>query len=401
MPTPACQPYCGRLDSYDEAVNRKITVLDLFAGAGGLTAGLHAACDRFQTVGAVEWDQAAAASYEATYGKGLVYVGDIKTWLDHEMVPKVDVIIGGPPCQGFSSLGKQDIEDERNSLWKEYARTIRRAMPKYFVVENVAEFKKSPQYLRFKAETARGGMLSEYDFRSDVLNSADFGAAQARRRAVIIGYHRDLGYPGLPAATHSTDPSKTGLRPHVTVKDVLGSVARTPDRDSVFDARRTVFNGKEYAGAFSIRDLHWSRNYTDLSLRRFAVIPAGGNRRHLEPYPELMSPCWMSHKSGSGDVMGRLHWDRPSVTIRTEFFKPEKGRYLHPEEDRAITHYEAALLQGFGKDHRFVGSRTDIARQIGNAVPIPLGAAIGRLLSERLNGSTRLRKVPSTGCAGR
>jgi DNA (cytosine-5)-methyltransferase 1 len=80
--------------------------------------------------------------------------------------------------------------------------------------------------------------------------------------------------------------------------------------------------------------------------------------------------------------MGRLHWDRPSVTVRTEFFKPEKGRYLHPEEDRAITHYEAALLQGFGKNHRFVGSRTDIARQIGNAVPVPLGAAIGRLLAD-------------------
>jgi DNA (cytosine-5)-methyltransferase 1 len=82
--------------------------------------------------------------------------------------------------------------------------------------------------------------------------------------------------------------------------------------------------------------------------------------------------------------MGRLHWDRPSVTIRTEFFKPEKGRYLHPSEDRSITHYEAALLQGFGPSHRFVGSRTEIARQIGNAVPIPLGAAIGRLLADRL-----------------
>lgn len=385
MATPARRPRYGRLDSYDGAVNRKITVLDLFAGAGGLTAGLHAASDRFQTVGAVEWDQAAAASYEATYGKGLVYVGDIKTWLDQEVVPQVDVLIGGPPCQGFSSLGTQDVEDERNYLWKEYARTIRRATPKYFVVENVAEFKRSPQYLQFKAETCSGGMLTDYDFRSEVLNSADFGAPQARRRAVIIGYHRDLGDPGLPAATHSIDPTGTGLLPHVTVKNVLGRVPRIPDRDSLIGARRTVFNGKEYAGVFSTRDLHWSRNYKDLSLKRFAVIPPGGNRRHLEPYPELMSPCWTSHKTGSGDVMGRLHWNRPSVTIRTEFFKPEKGRYLHPEEDRAITHYEAALLQGFGTDHRFVGSRSDIARQIGNAVPIPLGAAIGRLLADNLS----------------
>lgn len=369
---------------YGVKMPEEITVLDLFAGAGGLTAGLHASSERFRTVGAVEWDRTAAASYEATYGKGLVYAGDIKTWLNEEVVPSADVIIGGPPCQGFSSLGKRDVEDERNSLWMEYARTIRRAEPKYFVVENVAEFTKSPQYGQFKAETAKGGTLWDYDFESAVLNSADFGAAQARRRTVVIGFRRDLGSPGLPTATHAAEPLGTGLARHVTVKDVLGRVPRIPDRDYVFDGRRTDFMGKQYAGAFHVRDLHWSRNYTDLSLDRFAVIPAGGNRRHLEAYPELMAPCWTKHKTGSGDVMGRLHWDRPSVTIRTEFFKPEKGRYLHPEEDRAITHYEAALLQGFGKNHRFVGSRTDIARQIGNAVPVPLGAAIGRLLARSL-----------------
>ncbi|MDN4614578.1 DNA cytosine methyltransferase [Leifsonia sp. F6_8S_P_1B] len=361
----------------------EITVLDLFAGAGGLTAGLHEASDRFRTVGAVEWDQAAAASYEATYGAGIVHAGDIKSWLNNSDVPRADVIIGGPPCQGFSSLGKQDVEDERNSLWMEYARTIRRAEPKYFVVENVAEFKKSPQYKLFLAETQRGGMLPEYSFESAVLNAADFGAAQSRRRTVIIGYHRDLGFPGLPEATHSADPSATGLKRHVTVADVLGTVPRRPDRDHVFAERRTSFNGKSFAGQFEARDLHWSRNYTELSLRRFSVIPAGGNRRDLEPYPDLMPACWVKHKTGSGDVMGRMHWDRPSVTIRTEFFKPEKGRYIHPEENRAITHYEAALLQGFGPGHRFVGSRTEIARQIGNAVPIPLGAAIGRQLADR------------------
>lgn len=369
---------------YNEGMTRKITVLDLFAGAGGLTAGIHAASDRFRTVGAVEWDKTAAASYEATYGPGLVFAGDIKDWLATEAVPRADVIIGGPPCQGFSSLGKQNVEDERNSLWREYAHTIRRATPKYFIVENVAEFKKSPQYQQFKIETSKGGMLPEYDFQAAVLNAADFGAPQARRRTVIVGYHRDLGFPGLPSATHSADPERTGLAPHITVADVLRNVPRTPDRDQVFDSKRTEFLGRGYAGPFAVRDLHWSRNYRELSLRRFAVIPTGGNRRSLEPYPELMSPCWTKHKTGAGDVMGRMHWDRPSVTIRTEFFKPEKGRYLHPEENRAITHYEAALLQGFGPDHRFVGSRTDIARQIGNAVPIPLGIAIGRLLEAAL-----------------
>lgn len=82
--------------------------------------------------------------------------------------------------------------------------------------------------------------------------------------------------------------------------------------------------------------------------------------------------------------MGRLHWDKPSVTIRTEFTKPEKGRYLHPEESRAITPYEGALLQGFPADYRFIGSVTEIVKQIGNAVPIPLGAALGRMLAAKL-----------------
>lgn len=379
MPVPARRPGGADRAGYDVGMTRDITVLDLFAGAGGLTAGVHAASDRFRTVGAVEWDQAAAASYEATYGNGVVFAGDIKEWLKSD-VPRADVIIGGPPCQGFSSLGKQDVEDERNFLWREYAQTIRRAMPKYFVVENVAEFKKSPQFRLFEEATAKGGMLPEYAVEAKVYNAADFGAAQTRRRTVIIGYHRDLGFPGELVPTHSAD-LKTDLPAWVTVKDVLDAVPRTPDRDPVFDARRTEFKGKEYAGAFAVRDLHWSRNYTQLSKDRFAVIPAGGNRRDLEPHPHLMAACWTRHKTGSGDVMGRLHWDRPSVTIRTEFFKPEKGRYIHPEEHRAITHYEAALLQGFGSKHRFVGSRTDIARQIGNAVPIPLGTAIGRLLA--------------------
>lgn len=365
-------------------MTREIKVLDLFAGAGGLTAGLHAASARFSTVGAVEMDRAAAASYEATHGEDIVYPGDIKSWLAEEKIPRADVIIGGPPCQGFSSLGKQNVEDERNSLWEEYAQTIRLARPEFFVVENVAEFKKSPQFRQFKDATSKGGMLADYDFEAEVLNAADFGAAQSRRRTVIIGYRRALGFPGFPEPTHSGNPKVSGLKPFVTVKDVLGRLPRVPDRDEVFNSRRVEFHGRRYAGAFSVRDLHWSRRYTDLSLKRFAVIPAGGNRRNLERYPELMAPCWVRHKTGSGDVMGRLHWDRPSVTIRTEFFKPEKGRYIHPEEDRAITHYEAALLQGFGPEHRLVGSRTDIARQIGNAVPIPLGAAIGRLLADAL-----------------
>jgi len=152
--------------------------------------------------------------------------------------------------------------------------------------------------------------------------------------------------------------------------------------DGRFDEVRTRVGDRELPGAFSPRELHFSRTYQRISRKRFAKIPEGGSRANLPD--DLKAPCWRRHTTGSMDVMGRLHADRPSVTIRTEFFKPEKGRYLHPTENRAITHYEAALLQGFPDSHRFIGSRTAIARQIGNAVPIPLGAAIARQLLEVL-----------------
>ena len=125
---------------------------------------------------------------------------------------------------------------------------------------------------------------------------------------------------------------------------------------------------------------------TPHSLRRYKAIPEGGNRHSLPE--ELSTPNWINHQSGAGDVMGRLWSDRPSVTIRTEFYKPEKGRYLHPKADRPITHYEAALLQGFPPKYKWVGSKVQIARQIGNAVPVGLATAIAGELYRYLSAAT-------------
>lgn len=350
-----------------------IRVIDLFAGAGGFTAGFKKASPRFTTVQAVEWDVAAAASYEATFGKNIVYAGSVQDWLAAEAVPDADLIVGGPPCQGFSTLGKQDAEDERNTLWRQYVETILRAKPKYFVVENVAAFAKSPQYELFKAETEPGGSLEDYDFQFKVLNAADYGAPQARKRTVIIGHFRTLPFPGFPEPTHAGK--------HVSVRTAFASIASRVERITPDSTSTTEFAGKTMAGPFTAAELHVGRSYTQVSLDRFAVIPEGGNRFDLaERRPDLLPKCWVNHSTGSADVMGRLRWDKPSVTIRTEFFKPEKGRYLHPTEHRAITHYEAAVLQGFPPEHKFVGSKTAIARQIGNAVPIALGEAIARQL---------------------
>lgn len=135
-------------------------------------------------------------------------------------------------------------------------------------------------------------------------------------------------------------------------------------------------------GSFSTRELHLTVHASEMNQRRWAAIPPGGARRHLPV--ELQMPAWRREEyKGAGDVMGRLSWHKPAATLRTEFFKPEKGRFLHPDEDRPLTHREAALLQGFPDDYRWCGSKASIARQIGNAVPVGLARAVAEHIAMR------------------
>lgn len=347
--------------------------LDLFSGAGGLTQGFHEA-GGYRAVAAVESDPSAAATFAANFGD-IVHTGDIAEWLRMEDVPEVEVVVGGPPCQGFSTLGKQDAEDERNGLWREYVETVRRARPRYFVLENVGAFLRSPQFALLRAATAEGGALADYAFDAAVLNAADYGAAQVRRRTIVIGHHRDLPAPGLPEPTHTVR--------YRTLADVWHGIPSYTARTNLPN-RRVEVAGQQVPGRFLTPELHLTRNYSGISLARIRAIPAGGNRMDIPSW--LLPDCWRKHTTGSMDVMGRLRTDRPSVTIRTEFWKPEKGRYLHPTEHRAITHFEAARIQGFPDSYRWVGTKTAIGRQIGNAVPIPLGRAIARHLLARQFG---------------
>jgi DNA (cytosine-5)-methyltransferase 1 len=348
-----------------------ITSIDLFAGAGGLTAGLHMGSRRIRTVRAVEHDFAAAATFEANHGRGLVYAGGIEEWLRDEEVPEVDLVVGGPPCQGFSQLNRKRVGSERNALWEKYAETIARAKPKWFVMENVSTFLNAPEYLQFLELTEPGGPLADWSLDARVLVAADYGAAQMRKRTVVLGHRRDVVAPGFPIPTHDR-------RGHATVAEALDGVRKAVTAIEL-PRKTTAFAEHTLPGVFRSDELHLTRDYEERSQRRFRAIPAGGNRFDLPE--DLKTPGWRKHTSGSGDVMGRLVWDRPSVTIRTEFFKPEKGRYLHPTEHRAITHFEAARIQGFPDDYRWVGSKVDIARQIGNAVPLALGRALGQAIA--------------------
>lgn len=348
-------------------------MLDLFCGAGGLSEGFARTSDRFVTVRAVEHDLAAAATYAENHGENVVFAGGIEDWLKHEEIPSADIVIGGPPCQGFSALGKQDVLDHRNQLWLRYADTIRIAQPKYFVLENVPAFLASDQLKRFKRQCQPSSRLGTYTFEAKILNAADFGAPQLRRRVFLIGRHRDLPSPGFPHPTHSQQE-------HLNLKDALIGLPESVSRIDLPE-RSTERWGQVFPGPFRTTDLHLTRYYEDQSLERFAHIRLGGNRFDIPS--RLLPPCWQRHRTGAGDVMGRLRWDQPSVTIRTEFYKPEKGRYLHPTEHRALTHHEAARIQGFPDTYKWVGAKSAIARQIGNAVPIPLARAVGRHLLEQ------------------
>ncbi|GAA3745547.1 DNA cytosine methyltransferase [Micromonospora maritima] len=356
-------------------------VVDLFAGCGGLTEGLRKT-GRFKPVGAVEIDLAAAATYAENFGSEHIHHGDIAEWLDGGQVPKADVVVGGPPCQGFSNLGKRLDDDPRNELWREYWRALGMIKPLAFVIENVDRFLDSHQYQQMKAVVGTGA-LRDYELREGVVVAAAFGSSQVRRRAIVIGTHRGLEPIEIPSPELSREHWKT-------VRQALDGVRHyVPGDQQSLPARSVTHFNRSMRGPFLSHELHITRRYEDISLERFKHIPAGGNRFNLPDH--LKSPCWLKHTTGAMDVMGRLRWDQPSVTIRTEFFKPEKGRYLHPSEDRALTHYEAARLQGFDDQFRWCGSKLQIARQIGNAVPVELAAAIGRhvagALDERILGA--------------
>jgi DNA (cytosine-5)-methyltransferase 1 len=323
---------------------RVFTVIDLFAGAGGFTEGFVQA--GFMPIYAVENNKDAAKTYEANFGPHC-YKDDIAKVKNF---PSADVIIGGPPCQGFSNLGSHLPDDPRNQLWRYYVKAVKQVLPLIFVVENVPPLLNSEEGQELIRETKALG----YEVEGRILNAADYGVPQVRKRTIIIGSR--IGKVAFPKVTH-IDPKKRGFNSKelfdwVSIRQVIEDLPLEPTGYS----------------------LHIGRNPTPKSVERYKHIPPGGNRWNLPSH--LMPDCWKRKTKGGTDLFGRLEWDKPSVTIRTEFFKPEKGRYLHPKAHRPITHREAARIQGFPDDFSFIGSKIEIAKQIGNAVPVKLAYAI-------------------------
>ncbi|GAA2400306.1 cytosine-specific methyltransferase [Catellatospora methionotrophica] len=364
---------------------KPLTLIDLFAGCGGMTSGFTR--EGFEPVLAVEFNRQAASTYAANFGEDHTIWGDI-TQVSNDLLPEADVVIGGPPCQGFSNLGSKDVNDPRNQLWKEYLRVVATVKPRVFVIENVERFSASTEF-QLLLDEADHGMIADYELTPGVLLAADYGVAQRRPRTIVIGSR--IGKIDLPDPTHARVPTGDQL-PWRTVRDRIAGLPDMPTTTELPETR-TEFFGEEIQGAYKWLDLHFGRQPRELSLKRYDCVPPGGGRFNLPD--ELLPRCWRDKPTGTTDVMGRMRWDAPSLTIRTEFFKPEKGQYLHPQWEengprvnRVITHLEGALLQDFPDDFLWCGSKIEIAKQIGNAVPGGLAQAIARQLKKALVPST-------------
>ncbi|MBW1701618.1 MAG: DNA cytosine methyltransferase [Deltaproteobacteria bacterium] len=357
---------------------KRFRLIDAFAGAGGMTLGFskrfgHA----FDSVWANDFNNYCVETYNTNFGEHCLS-GDIVDILNDPLankIPEADVVIGGPPCQGFSLLNKNRQGDPRKQLWRPYFEIVERSGAKVFVMENV------PQLLGSFEHGEIIGTAEAMGFKvwGDVLCAADYGVPQTRRRAFIIGcklFDPALVFP--PRKTHF-NPNNNGKQLSIPFNqnDFLQEPQEWKNvRDAIEDL--PMPEGTEIRNVPPPLDLHFGRNPTELSRKRYRAIPNEGmNRFDLQRIaPELTPKCWIRKKSGGTDLFGRLWWDRPAFTIRTEFYKPEKGRYLHPKQHRPITHREAARLQSFPDGFIFKGTKIEIAKQIGNAVPPLLAARV-------------------------
>ena len=324
--------------------NGKLQAIDLFSGAGGLSQGLKQA--EFQVIGAVEFVENFAKSYELNHPKTKMYNVDIRE-LDPIMLKKnlglrkgqLDLLAGCPPCQGFSTIGtrnKGNKNDPRNELVFQITRFVEVLMPKTIMMENVPALIKDIRMNKLVKDLETLGYIID----KKVLNTADFGMPQSRRRMILLASRKK----GL-----SIDSQNQNLEDVVTVRNAIGNLEKAEE-------------SKDW--------LHNSLvNYKEKTIKIIKAIPKNGGSRTDLPI-ELQLNC---HKKITGfkDVYGRMNWDRPSPTITGGCTSASKGRFIHPEEDRAITLREAALLQSFPRDYKFYSSssKQEIATMIGNALP--------------------------------
>jgi len=321
---------------------KKPKAIDLFCGCGGLTLGLKKA--GFHVIGAVDNDNLAVETYKVNHPEVHVWERDIQGltvgWVKRKLglrKGKLDLLAGCPPCQGFSTLrtlnGGYEIDDEQNDLIYEFLRFVKELAPKAVMMENVPGLQRDKRFKKFCKELEKLG----YRVKHEVLNAADYGVPQRRKRLILL------------AGRNGNIKFAKKARCKRTVFNVIG------DLPPAGESRSKLHNLPE------------RRSKKVLSLIK-KIPKDGGSRKDLGKRRQLA--C---HKKCDGfkDVYGRMAWDKVAPTITSGCTNPSKGRFLHPEEDRAITLREAVLLQGFPRSYRFdvEAGKGAIAEMIGNALP--------------------------------
>jgi DNA (cytosine-5)-methyltransferase 1 len=341
----------------------RLTAIDLFCGAGGLSLGLRQA--GFDVLGAVEISELAARTYRLNHRSTTLWQQNIRSLSPQTVMTTLgleagdlDLLAACPPCQGFSSMRTlrrtTSVDDKRNSLVAQFGRYAEALRPKALMLENVPALASDPRLERLLRRLRSMG----YQITSGVLDAADYGVPQRRRRFVMIAL---LGH----SVSFATPKARTR-----TVRDAIGALP--PPRIST-DPLHT--HGEKRSPVVQ---------------RRIAAIPLDGGSLS-DAGDEHTLDC-RRRLTGFTDVYGRMAWDRPAPTITGGCVNPSKGRFLHPWHDRAITLREAALLQTFPKSYRFPldGGKFPIADLIGNALPPKFVAAHARQLARALRAEAPL-----------
>lgn len=339
--------------------SRLVSAIDLFCGAGGLSYGLEAA--GVKVVAGADIDPSCRYPFEANIGGARFLERDARLLAPEELVEiwpqdSLRLLAGCAPCQPFSPYqrGRGTPSDSRWPLLREFGRLVKATQPELVTTENVPRLKGTSVFKAF-LELLRD---LDYSIAYRTCNCADYGLPQKRRRLVLIASR--LGPIDIP------DGYLSGLQPR-TVGDAIRRMPRI-----------------ESGEADTADPLHRSRTLQEINRRRIQASVPGGS--WLDWPEELRAPC---HRRESGrrfkNVYARMSWDEPAPTLTTYFHNFGAGRFGHPEQDRAISIREGAILQGFPADYDFVepGSSigyTALGRLIGNAVPPPIGRAIGRTI---------------------
>jgi DNA (cytosine-5)-methyltransferase 1 len=350
---------------------RPLTVIDCFAGAGGLSLGLREA--GFSSVFAFDYDRHAVTTFQNNLGPSIEQ-SDANTHLCNRLQGMVSglpqpltLLAGGPPCQGFSQQRQGRDADERNDLVMWFASAVGKTRPLFFLMENVPYLLAKRGRRIFEAFVQTLGDQG-YEIYAKILNAEHYGVPQKRRRVIVVG-HQHL--PGLGFQW----PAQSKQR--VTVRDAIGDLPPPP-----------VGGRREHPDFAN----HIAARISETNRTRISFVPQGGGWKDI---PEkLWLDCHKEHLGqGHLDVFGRLSWDDAAATLTAGFDSFSRGRYAHPEEDRPITGREAASLQSFPRCFRFFGPKKEVARQIGNAVPPLLARRIGEAIIVALAGWHEGRKT--------